>query len=265
MRIWREPSLNGLELHQANYITHTFSRHMHDYYVIGIIEDGTQAFSYRGSKHTTPSGGVFVIHPGEAHTGEAVGEHGYTYRTLYPDVALFQRAASEIAGRDFSFPFFPIPVIQEAHLTRLIHDLHVALASALPPLERETRFLQACAYLLTHYAEIRPQLRTPGYERHAIQRVRRYIDEHHTEKVTLTDLAQLVHLSPYYLLRVFEKEVGIPPHAYLESVRIQHAQRLLKLGTPLIQVAYELGFSHQSHLTNRFTRFLGITPGQYLQ
>ncbi len=265
VRMWRDPSLNGLELHHANYITHTFSRHMHDYYVIGVIEDGTQAFSYRGTRHITPSGGVFVIHPGEVHTGEAVGEHGYTYRTLYPDVALFQRAASEIAGYEYSLPFFPTPVIQDAQLTRYVHDLHVALTSGLSPLKSESCFLRTCAYLLTQYAEIHPRMQAPGCERHAIQKICRYIDERYAEKVTLTDLAQLVHLSPYYLMRVFEKEVGISPHAYLESVRIRHAQRLLKLGTPLTQVAYELGFSHQSHFTNRFKRFLGITPGQYLQ
>jgi AraC-like DNA-binding protein len=82
--------------------------------------------------------------------------------------------------------------------------------------------------------------------------------------VTLSELAHLVGLSPFYLLRVFEQEVSIPPHAYLESVRIRRAQRLLACGIPLAQVAYDLGFSTQSHFTHRFKRLLGVTPGQYV-
>lgn len=50
------------------------------------------------------------------------------------------------------------------------------------------------------------------------------------ESRILWTMAQLVSLSPYYLLRVFGAEVGMPPYAYLESVRIWHTQRLIKAG-----------------------------------
>jgi AraC-like DNA-binding protein len=81
----------------------------------------------------------------------------------------------------------------------------------------------------------------------------------------LTQLAEHVSLTPYYLLRVFRSEVGMPPHAYLESVRIRHAQRLIAESKSLADVAVEVGFSSQSHLTNRFKRIIGVTPGQYAQ
>jgi hypothetical protein len=98
VNVWHDAALGGLELHHATYITHTFARHAHDYYVIGVIEAGVQSFAYRGAQQITPTGDVFVIHPGEAHTGEAVSPGGYTYRTLYPTAPLLQRACSDIAG-----------------------------------------------------------------------------------------------------------------------------------------------------------------------
>lgn len=265
VKVWREPSLDGLELHHARYITHAFPRHMHDYYVIGVIEIGRQTFWCRGARYATPQGGIFVINPGEAHTGEPADEYGFTYRTLYPDISLMQRAASEIAGREQSMPFFTSSVIIDEHLTRLLCEMHRTLISTSNPLEYETRFLHFLAHMMKHYAEVRPPEQATGDERAAIRRIREYIDAYYMNGVTLTELARLVNLSPYYLLRVFEKEVGIPPHAYLESVRIREAQRLLMQGVPLAQAAYELGFSHQSHLTRRFKRLLGVTPGQYLQ
>lgn len=264
VNIWHDAALDGLEVHHATYITHTFARHSHDYYVIGVIEAGVQSFAYRGARQVTPAGDVFVIHPGEAHTGEAVSLEGYTYRTLYPPVPLLQRVCSEIAGGEQSVPYFPTPVIHDGELASCLRDLHLTLTAGAPPLEREARFWQACALLITRYAEIRPPQRAAGQERSAVQQVRGYLDEHFAEPVTLAELARLVGFSPYYLHRVFEREVGLPPHAYLESVRIREAQRRLSCGEPIAQVAVSLGFSDQSHLTRRFTRLLGITPGHYL-
>jgi AraC-like DNA-binding protein len=143
-------------------------------------------------------------------------------------------------------------------------ELHQALATAQSPLEREARFLEASAYLITHYAELRLPEHRLGQERQAVKQVRHYLDDHYAEGVTLSELAHLVGLSPFYLLRVFEQQVGIPPHAYLESIRIRQAQRRLSCGVPIAQVAYELGFSTQSHFTHRFKRLLGVTPGQYV-
>ena len=86
-----------------------------------------------------------------------------------------------------------------------------------------------------------------------------------SQGISLTQLAEQVALSPYYLLRAFRAEVGMPPHAYLESVRIRHAQRLIAAGNPLAVIAVEVGFSSQSHFTHRFKQLIGVTPGQYAQ
>jgi AraC-like DNA-binding protein len=263
VKIWHDPVLEGLELHHATYITHTFSRHMHDFYVLGVIEAGIQAFFYRGTRHITPAGGVFVINPGEAHACEALTASGYTYRTFYPDVSLFKRVASELAGGQERIPFFSAAVILDPDLCRRLVELHHTLATAQSPLEREARFLEAAAYLITHYAELRLPEQRLGRERQAVKLVRHYLEDHYAEGVTLSELAHLVGLSPFYLLRVFEQEVGLPPHAYLESIRIRQAQRQLSCGTPIAEVAYELGFSTQSHFTRRFKQLLGVTPGQY--
>lgn len=59
------------------------------------------------------------------------------------------------------------------------------------------------------------------------------------------------------------EKFGVPPYAYLESVRIRNAQRLIESGKPLAEVAAEVGFNSQSHLTRHFKKIIGATPGQY--
>jgi AraC-like DNA-binding protein len=121
------------------------------------------------------------------------------------------------------------------------------------------------AQLIKRYADVGPTGQNLGQEKRAIQRVRQFIEEHFAESVTLGALAQYVSLSPYYLLRAFRAEVGMPPYEYLESVRIRHTQRLIKTGASLADVAAEVGFSSQSHMTRQFKKIIGVTPGQYAQ
>jgi AraC-like DNA-binding protein len=261
--LWCVPHLGDLRLLRANFVTYGFKRHMHDYFVIGMIEDGLQKFSYGRELYVTPPTGLIVINPGEMHTGEAAVPDGFRYRALYPDAALMGQIASEIKGRSHAIPFFTQPVIEDKALFQEIRNLHVTLEGATTVLEHESRYLLALATLIMRHADVRLSSRRVGWEKQEVKRIRQYIDGHYAEDIKLADLADLVHWSPYYLLRAFRAGVGLPPHAYLENVRVREAQRLLQSGKPLAQVSYETGFSSQSHFTTTFKYLIGVTPGQY--
>ena len=61
----------------------------------------------------------------------------------------------------------------------------------------------------------------------------------------------------------FAKEKGITPHIYIENVRIRKASSLLASGIRPSDAAIMAGFSDQSHFTNVFSRYIGLTPGTY--
>jgi AraC-like DNA-binding protein len=238
---------------------------MHDYYVVCQIEDGCQTFSYRGAQHHTGTGALIVLHPGEPHTGEPADAWGFEYRAFYPTTAYMQQAMTEVTGRTGPLPFFAEVPIHDPALSREMRVLHRALYDSSPPLERESRLLWVLAQLIVRHSDVPVPEQPHRQERRAVRRARDYLDANFAQGVTLTDLAAQVGLSPYYLLRVFRDDVGMPPHAYLESVRIQQAQRLLKQSEPLAAIAHDLGFSTQSHFTTSFRRIIGVTPGQYMR
>ena len=262
--MWHNAQLD-VSLLQAFYVHHAYPRHSHDYYVICLIERGRQSFTHKGVKHCTPPGGVILINPDTAHTGEAADEQGFQMRSLYPTTAHMQTAVFELTGRHQSLPFFKDVRIDHDWVRESVLTMHKALAQGASELECESHFTWTLVQLIKQYADLRFNEQRLGKEQKAIQRARRYIDERFDQGISLTQLAAHVSLSPYYLLRVFRAEVGMPPYAYLESVRIRHAQRLIEAGKPLAAVAAEVGFSSQSHLTNRFKQFIGVTPGQYAQ
>ena len=262
-KIVHNPQLD-VELLHAYYVQHAYPRHSHDYYVISLIARGRQSFTHQGTKHRTPPGGLILINPEAVHTGEAADTHGFELRAIYPALSVMEIAVYELTGRRI-LPFFKQVQVDHAWATRNISSLHQAILSGADMLECESRTLWTLAELIKRYADIGPEKRRMGKEKQAIHRVRQYIQEHFAESVTLNTLAQHVSFSPYYLLRAFRAEVGMPPYTYLESVRIQRTQQLIKAGKALAEVAAEAGFSSQSHMTRQFKKIIGVTPGQYAQ
>lgn len=80
----------------------------------------------------------------------------------------------------------------------------------------------------------------------------------------LTDLAGQAGLSPRHLQRRFTAELGIPPAAYVERVRIEAAQRALTLGSdPVETIARRCGFGTAETMRRAFHRRAGVTPADY--
>jgi AraC-like DNA-binding protein len=262
--LWRAQELGNLELLRASYIHHSFARHTHEGFMIGVIEQGGCTFYYRGSMHVAAAGSLVFINPGEVHDGRGAQAARMSYRALYPDAALLQRVASELTGKPHGIPYFSLPVQADEPLHGMVGRLHRMLEEPATPLERESCFLWTFAHVLGRYAEHCPEPFRPGKEHQAVRRARDFLEAHHTEPVTLAQLASVADLSPFHLLRVFRDELGLPPHAYLTQQRVAHAKTLLARGMPISQVAFEAGFVDQSHLTRHFKRQVGVTPGQYL-
>ena len=99
-----------------------------------------------------------------------------------------------------------------------------------------------------------------------IDRALAYIREHFRTGVSITELAQIVHLSPRQLHRKFVETFGASPQAFIMKLRIQAAcEALQKEGAQITDVARDLGFCDQSAFTHHFHRHMGMTPLKYLR
>ena len=96
--------------------------------------------------------------------------------------------------------------------------------------------------------------------------IRRYIDLHFKESLTLEQLAEESHMSKYYLSHAFKREYGISPINYMISRRIEESKYLLaETDLSLSQIAQLLGFSSLSYFSQVFHRTQGISPKEYRQ
>jgi AraC family transcriptional regulator len=98
----------------------------------------------------------------------------------------------------------------------------------------------------------------------ALQTATDFIQANLAANLRLRDIAGAVGLSPHHFAKMFKAAIGQAPHAYVLEQRIVRAKHLLARGEwSIADVAYQVGFSSQSHLTTVFRRLCGATPQQY--
>lgn len=96
-----------------------------------------------------------------------------------------------------------------------------------------------------------------------LQQVLEYINTHLDRDLSLADIAKVINVSPTYFASLFKREMEIPPHQYVIQQRVERAKLMLsKTDLAIADIALQVGFSSQSHLTQQFKRLTGMTPKQ---
>lgn len=89
-----------------------------------------------------------------------------------------------------------------------------------------------------------------------------YIKENFASDITLSSLARMFSVSPEHFSRLFKKETGLGFSKYLNSLRLQHAEQLLKsdVGQNITRVAEICGFEDSNYFSKKFKEAYGISP-----
>ena len=265
-QLW-EP-LPGVELFNARLYRHIFSKHFHDAYTIGLTIKGRGACQFNGENHIQAPGCLHLLNPGEVHTGQPVSEAGWALHNIYLSPTRVEQLLNQLEFNHSNLPAWPQLVVWDTSLRTTFCRLFRSLNTSAVGLEPESLLLQLLSQLLCKQAQ--SDLADSGQtgslgqsESKAIRRVRAYLEANYHQTISLAELAQIANLSPFYLIRSFHRQVGLPPHAYQRQWQLLQAKRSLRSAKPLTVIALEHGFYDQSHLTRTFKRTFGVTPGSY--
>jgi transcriptional regulator GlxA family with amidase domain len=98
----------------------------------------------------------------------------------------------------------------------------------------------------------------------ALRRVHDHIDRHYAEPLTLGELAALVRMSKFHLVRAFRAAYGETPIRYLTRRRIERAQDLLRSANLTVtEVCMLVGFSSLGSFSAKFSELVGESPAAY--
>lgn len=260
-RFFLAPRLGGFDCLRATYLSHAYAPHTHDTYVLGTIERGCEVWTLRGTRHYAGPGDLVFVNPHEVHDGSP-HDGGYSYRTTYPPPEVLRAIAEAVSGRRlFADPFFPVARVHDPLGAGLLVAAHRAMETGADPLAAEELFHRAYGVLLVRHAHLSPS--PVGIEAGPVRRVRDLIEERNGEDLSLDLLAREAGLSIDHLIRAFRRSVGMTPHAFLVDARVRRAKDLLRRGDSPAEVAAEVGFADQAHLTRAFKARVGVGPGGY--
>jgi AraC-like DNA-binding protein/quercetin dioxygenase-like cupin family protein len=257
------PDGTPVELMRVSYRTQVFPPHTHDFLTIGVVLRGAALLRCRHTDYIARAGDVVIIPPGEVHAGSTDAEAELvSYFAAHVSVeTLVQCNRAREAMPDFN----SVIVRDEELADHLLHLDGLMLAGR-PGAD------DVLASVLVRAADRHADGRVPSRPRSSkrdeplvVRRAREFLGTcfENDTATSLRTMASELGVSPFYLMRVFTDSVGLSPHRYLVQLRIGRARELLARGVSCSTAAAMAGFSDQTHMTQQFRQYVGITPASY--
>lgn len=249
-----------IEAYRFEGFVRPFPSHFHMYYAIGYIESGQRTLSCKNQEYAVGPGHILIFNPGDSHACVQTSGGTLDYRGFNLSKEVLLRLAEEIDGQQRP-PVFSANVLLDSEAARCLRTLHDLVMSGSHSPDKAENLLLLGTLLLQKYGHPLPRP-VPRYDEE-VRRVCAFIEENHSEHICLDQLCRCAGLSRSTLLRAFTRSKGVTPYRYLENIRVSRAKELLEQGVPPVEAALRTGFSDQSHFTNYFDRFIGLSPGVY--
>ena len=155
----------------------------------------------------------------------------------------------------------------DSELQSLLIDnfVYCRQSNSLSPLYAEESTHRVMHHLLSHYniAHLSTRKINSGLSPYHFNLCREAINDGLEGKLTIEKLANKTELSPFHFARMFKLSFGESPANYITRTRIDRIKKLLSEQHSLAEISLKTGFNQQSHMTQNFKRFTGLTPAVY--
>nr|WP_275583065.1 AraC family transcriptional regulator [Gracilibacillus alcaliphilus] len=98
-----------------------------------------------------------------------------------------------------------------------------------------------------------------------VNRLIAWIDQNYQRNITLDEMAENLHLSKYYMSRIFKDTTGMTIMQYLMNRRLVRTKYLLEMypNKSMLDIAMESGFESSSHFSRKFRNHFHVSPTEY--
>ena len=148
--------------------------------------------------------------------------------------------------------------------TGLLSDLYNL--AAMSDYIRDMRINEKLGTLLTLLMEQswHPECMTVSRKRMELIKIKKHLDEHYAEKITLDDLAKRFFIDKFYLSKIFKETYGTTVNNYLISKRITRAKQLLRFTDMTVdEIGVAVGMGDANYFSRMFRKVEGTSPSEY--
>lgn len=234
--------------------------HTHNHLELFYIVDGKGQFLIQDQLYPVKPNNLVIINPNVTHTEVSLNAQPLEYIVL--GIEGIELATSENSNGQFSILDHFEGVEISGCLRNILREME----------QKNTGYEDVCqAYmeiliirLMRNTALAVPKEPQVVFGNRQCAAVKRYIDLHFKEPMTLDQLAEDAHMDKYYLSHVFKREYGTSPINYMITKRLEESKYLLaETDLSMSQIAQLLGFSSLSYFSQVFRRTQDVTPMEY--
>lgn len=252
--------------------TKEIEEHYHEFPKIVVLLSGKASYLIEGCNYELKPYDILLIHQNDIHRPQVDLSLPYERYILWVNPT-FLHAYDETSGALLSC--FQIASKNRQHLLRLDEESRSLFLSHLNALQKELTSeefgsqLMANSLLFQLLIQVNRALlsdhhSTPSYQSdERIQFLIQYIREHLDQPLSIPSLAELIYVSPSYLMHLFRQETGMSLHQYITRKRIQLASLRLKEGISATEVCFSCGFQDYSTFSRAFRKIFHTSPSQY--
>ena len=249
--------------YQTNHYANSFPAFPEGLEITYILE-GTVYWQQQGCQTEILEPGTILLSPRQIPFSVSCPQGRHVHETVGLYLPLTDKVPSE---RVISLPSYLLPNPDHASIQRLIRRIiHVrALRGSFWELECGGLALELLAEL-SRCASAAPSQEdlSPGYERYARQTLS-YIAQHLDERITVSELAAQLKISPGHLSHVFKEATGQTLITAINRMKLNRMQELMTTQSlPLRQAAASVGWEDESYASRLFKQHYGLSPTQYL-
>lgn len=267
----------ALSVHHLTYgcAVTVIPRHQTDEnFLISLVADGEVSFRYGPSEVPVAGGEVGLIAPYKEFRSQMSAD--FDQVIVVVDRKRLESMAALLTGGEDAQPLeFVFPQDVATPSTRALKLLEVLALTAAESddvhvEQRRTAVEQlALEYLLLAIPSVRERIAPAAAAgSRTVREATAYMIAHLAEPLSVTQIAEQVHVSPRALQLAFRKELGETPSSWLRAQRLTQAKRLLSMGDPtrtsVSQIAETVGMHHYSNFSISFRKQFGVSPSAVL-
>jgi AraC-like DNA-binding protein len=225
---------------------HNFPLHSHESFCFGIVEEGEVTFTINGRKRVLYPGMAYII---PSNIGVIIqAKKQYRYLTICIKDEWKERL-NNLKFDDYFLTFKSSDMVHKLCMNYIQNGSPAIFISKIMNL------MQPVIVNEEHYQE--------SSKSEIVEAASSYIRQNANEKFSLDCLADAIHVSKYYLVKVFKKEMGVTPNQYYIQVKMHLIKKEIMEYQKAVDLAMEYNFNDQSHLCNLFKKQMGISLLDY--
>ncbi|WP_152391978.1 AraC family transcriptional regulator [Paenibacillus guangzhouensis] len=253
--------------------------HWHDHFEIIWMARGQAIFHIDSQPYETAPGDILMVPPGALHVGYSACTGSLDYDAIVFNASLFRHQSSDPMHSLFIAPYvegilrFPIKISHDDWANALIRTLLKEIIDEFATKQQGYELIvRSQMYILLtrlsrHFMPRQQLAATTQSQARNVERFKqllRYIDDHYAEPISVSKAAAIVNLNPYHFCKMFKKTTGSTLVEYINLIRIQAAERLLRESDHTITaIAEQVGLGNPNYFTKLFKRCRGISPSQW--